>query len=163
MGEIRWMTYSELAEALGIGGDSARNLVRRKRWQRQTGNDGLARIGVPVEHLQEHAKSNDGEINPPTDAPTDGEVDEGVIQILNRHIERLEAEIENLKSERDVERVRAAQVEVLQAVLNLERKRFEDLHQDRDALRQERDRLLERVMAPPPKNGFLDRLRRAFG
>src|SRR5215204_3639735 len=72
--DTRWMTYDELAKALGIGGDSAPNLVRRKRWPRRPGNDGLARVGVPVEHLTEHAPTDapsEGAIDPPADPPTD--------------------------------------------------------------------------------------------
>ena len=68
MSDVKWMTYAELAAALGIGGDSARNLARRKRWSRKPGNDGLARIGVPAEHL-EHRKLEP--VSPPTDGPTD--------------------------------------------------------------------------------------------
>src|SRR5215213_4373920 len=103
--DVRWMSYAELAEALGIGADSARNLVRRKRWPRRPGNDGMARIGVPVEHLTRapidppaNAPDDgaaDGTIDPPADPPTDG----GIIPILNRHIERLEAEVKSLQSE----------------------------------------------------------------
>src|SRR5690242_16654426 len=33
--ETRWVTYDELATALGIAPDSARRLVARKRWPRQ--------------------------------------------------------------------------------------------------------------------------------
>lgn len=139
MSDVRWMTYAELAEALGIGGDSARNLVRRKRWGRQAGNDGLARVGVPIEHLAEHAQPPIDEATPP---PVDPPADGGIIPILNRHIERLEIEIENLKTERDTERARAVQVDVLNAVLEVERKRVEEL-------RAERDKLLNRIMTPP--------------
>lgn len=142
MSDVKWMTYAELAEALGIGGDSARNLVRRKRWGRQAGNDGLARVGVPVEYLAEHAPITspiDAPAEPPVDAPIDG----GIIPILNRHIERLEIEIEKLKTERDAERTIAAQVGALNAVLEIERERAAEL-------RAERDRLLDRLMAPPP-------------
>jgi hypothetical protein len=46
-----WLTYHELADRLGIGLESARTLVKRKRWPRQKGNNGLARIEVPLEHL----------------------------------------------------------------------------------------------------------------
>jgi hypothetical protein len=41
------MTYDEVAEALGIARESARQLVIRKRWGRRKGNDGRARIAVP--------------------------------------------------------------------------------------------------------------------
>lgn len=63
-----WLTYAELAERIGITGESARNLVRRKRWLRRPGNDGVQRIGVPADYLAERAA------DPPThgddDAPT---------------------------------------------------------------------------------------------
>ena len=92
--DIRWMTYQELADALGIGGDSARNLVRRKRWARQLGNDGMTRVGVPVDYVQEN-RASDGEsddtVDPPSDAPTDGGA---VLAILTGHINRLERELE---------------------------------------------------------------------
>jgi hypothetical protein len=48
---IEWLTYDELADRLGIGRESARTLVKRKRWARQPGNDGRARIGVPLEEI----------------------------------------------------------------------------------------------------------------
>jgi hypothetical protein len=156
--DTRWMTYDELAKALGIGGDSARNLVRRKRWSRRPGNDGLARVGVPVEHLTEHAPTDarsDGAIDPPADPPTDAPADGGIIPILNRHVERLEAEVKLLQSELFVERATAAQVGALQAVLAIERQRIAEL-------RQERDRLLDRMLTPPAP-GVWARLRRAMG
>src|SRR3954447_1670086 len=133
MSDVRWMTYAELSEALRIGGDSVRNLVRRKRWPRKPGNDGLARIGVPVEHLSEHAKPegtisppSDGSNNPPVSAPIDPPIDGGIAQTLNRHIERLEREMEILKGERDAERARAIQVDALRAALEIERQRVEE-------------------------------------
>ena len=48
---VEWLTYDELADRLGIGRESARTLVKRKRWARQPGNDGRARIGVPLEEI----------------------------------------------------------------------------------------------------------------
>jgi hypothetical protein len=49
--DTRWLTYDEIAAALGITPDSARRLVARKKWSRTAGNDGKARIGVPVERI----------------------------------------------------------------------------------------------------------------
>src|SRR5215210_449601 len=49
--ETRWLSYDDLAKALGITPDSARRLVARKRWPRKPGNDGRALIAVPVERL----------------------------------------------------------------------------------------------------------------
>ncbi len=44
-GAVRWMTYDEIAEALSINRESARQLAIRKRWGRRKGNDGKARVG----------------------------------------------------------------------------------------------------------------------
>ena len=44
----RRMTYAELAAVRGISPASAVRLVRRKHWPRQTGNDGIVRVLVPV-------------------------------------------------------------------------------------------------------------------
>ncbi len=148
MADVKWLTYAELAEALGIGGDSARNLVRRKRWQRKPGNDGMARIGVPVEYLTEHVKPVKADeaidppisspIEPPADALSNPPSDGGIIEVLSRHIERLEREVESLTQERDTERARAAQVDILNAVLEVERRQTGEL-------RRERDHALERL------------------
>jgi chromosome segregation ATPase len=92
---------------------------------------------------------------------------------LTSHISRLERELQTLKEEhaversrfrdeaevlrqeRDAERLRAAQVEALQAVIEAERQRVEDLRADREQLRADRDRWAEQaatlaVPAAPP-------------
>lgn len=51
-GDTRWMTYAELAEARGIKEPAAVRLVQRHKWERQPGNDGAARIAVPVVQLR---------------------------------------------------------------------------------------------------------------
>jgi hypothetical protein len=48
----RRMTYAEIAEARGISLPSARRLVLRHRWPRQTGNDGIVRVTVPLTALK---------------------------------------------------------------------------------------------------------------
>lgn len=65
----RSMTYAELAAALGIGDKSCRNLVRRKGWRRRPGNDGVARIDVPIEALERDTSTNTS-IRAPISAPT---------------------------------------------------------------------------------------------
>ena len=47
-----WLTYRELAEALAISAEAARQKAIRARWQRQRGNDGKARILVDLEAEQ---------------------------------------------------------------------------------------------------------------
>jgi hypothetical protein len=44
----RRMTYAELADIRRTSVPSAMRLVRRKNWPRQTGNDGVVRILVPL-------------------------------------------------------------------------------------------------------------------
>jgi chromosome segregation ATPase len=44
-----WLTYRELAQALGISAEAARQKAIRARWQRQRGNDGKARILIDLE------------------------------------------------------------------------------------------------------------------
>jgi hypothetical protein len=43
-----WMTYAELGAARGISTASATRLAFRRKWSRQVGNDGIARVSVPV-------------------------------------------------------------------------------------------------------------------
>jgi outer membrane murein-binding lipoprotein Lpp len=51
-GETRWLSYAELAKARGISKSSATRLAFRRRWARQIGNDGTARVAVPVRELE---------------------------------------------------------------------------------------------------------------
>ena len=44
-----WMTYREIAAARRVKLAAAVRLVQRHKWRRQTGNDGTARIFVPIE------------------------------------------------------------------------------------------------------------------
>ena len=45
--DIRWLTYAEIGRARGISTASANRLAFRRKWRRQTGNDGIARVAVP--------------------------------------------------------------------------------------------------------------------
>jgi hypothetical protein len=44
-----WLTYAELGERMGKSAEAARQRAIRKRWRRQVGNDGLARVLVPAD------------------------------------------------------------------------------------------------------------------
>ena len=50
--DSRWMTYAELAQARGIKEPAAVRLVQRRGWERHQGNDGSARVAVPVAELR---------------------------------------------------------------------------------------------------------------
>lgn len=122
--DTKWLTYRELAEALGIAHDSARRLANRnKLWPRQIGNDGMARIGVPVERLPERkdvvvpagvdqdAGTGDGE-----DAPLDASAATlRIIAALDGHIETLRDQLAKAEAmtERERERADRLQAEAL--------------------------------------------------
>jgi hypothetical protein len=132
MSDTKAYTYAELAAALGTGVPSVRNLVRRKRWARVNGNDKLARILVPVDYVEKERQqpAPTGGMPHAAQAAAQDAPQETALMVLTRHIERLEAELEPLRS---VE----AQVAALQATL--------------EAVREERDHLRAR-------RGFLARL-----
>ena len=48
----RWMTYGQLAAARRISRASAERLARRMKWRRQGGNDGFARVLVPLAFIE---------------------------------------------------------------------------------------------------------------
>ena len=48
----RRMTYAELAAIRWISALSAERLVRRHKWPRQTGNDGVVRVFVPLTEVR---------------------------------------------------------------------------------------------------------------
>lgn len=153
---MTWLTYDELAERLGIERESARTLVKRKRWARQTGNDGKARIGVPDDALEARDAPGDdprhdpAHVSPPDPVqPPEQPPDHvpAVVEVLTRHIERLEAQVEAalqraadrdaVATERDL---LAAQVEALRGALDV-------AGQDRDRWHE----LATRTPEPPPR------------
>ena len=97
------VTYAELAARLGITEDSAKRLVRRRKWPRKTGNDGKMRIDVPVDRLVVTPDSP-GDTPPvsPGDSPEGRPGDDSAVTIA-----RLEAEISGLKALVEAERARA--------------------------------------------------------
>src|SRR4051812_17342595 len=112
--ETKLLTYPELAEALGITPASAKRLAQRRRWPKQPGNDGRARVIVPVERLErQHVVAGDVTDDAGGDDAADVAGDDAgvtaiVVGALSRHVERLEKEIEALKSEHAAVLSRAA-------------------------------------------------------
>jgi len=130
----RLMTYDDLAAALGIAPDSARRLVARKKWSRRPGNDGKARISVPADALPDVAP-----VIPPDVTPViTPDVAPDALQVLTRHIERLEAELTAMRAERDKAGELALQLAALTATL--------------EAVGAERDRW--HAMATAPRGWF---------
>lgn len=93
------VTYAELAARLGITEDSAKRLVRRRKWPRKTGNDGKMRIDIPVDRLN-LTPDSPGDTPPVSPGVSPG--DDPAVTIA-----RLEAEISGLKALVEAERARA--------------------------------------------------------
>jgi hypothetical protein len=161
MSDTKLLSYAEIAAALGIGGNSARALVRRRRWQRKAGNDGLARIEVPIEYLAEHAKAaqTKGDDSPPysspatspSGGPSSSPSEGGVIEAFERHISRLEAELATLRQEHDAARrdlvlaqVEAATLPALRETISALRTALDGEKARLGEIRAERDRLAAR-------------------
>lgn len=137
--DVMWLDYDELSRVFGIERESARRLVMRKRWARSKGNDGKARVGVPIDCLPPVTPTITGErmisvAGDVTGTTREGEVTvvtgknpvdvtpdtvpEPVTAVLVRHVERLEAEIAELRTRAADRDTIAMQVEALRAVLD---------------------------------------------
>lgn len=165
----RLMTYAELAEFLGKSEEAARQFAKRRRWRRSISNDdGKARVSVPVEFLEmprppvdpRPEEEPDAE-QPPVDHPDTLEV----LAMLRSRIAELEGELSGARTALDVERVRAAQVDVLQAMLAAERtrvedikaseaRRIEDLQAERDRWMAQAERLIPLATPVPKPTGW---------
>src|SRR4051812_46497643 len=129
----RWMTYAELAELMGCPSGAARARAVRRRWRRQIGNDGLARVLVPDgEDLSPKwtptVRLNDSETTPQTDpapsAPTTPSPRDHDAELMAK-LERLQAELVEM-----ARKLGAAEADVTNA-----KGLAEELRQDRDAWR----------------------------
>jgi len=129
--DVRWLTYDEMAEALGIGRESARVLTKRKRWPRRAGNDGKARIGVPEDEIT--ARSD-----PPSDPGSDPGAEPDQVTELRVLNARLEAQIEALRAIAAVEKTQAER----------ERRMLEDALQEAKAQRDKWCAQAERLALP---------------
>jgi hypothetical protein len=165
--DAKLMTYAEVADALGITVKSARNLARRHRWQRKPGNDGMARVEVPLDYLADKAPPSEGTakgaaegaVEGPAKGPVEtaeGSVEataegsvEGVlsgtlIAAFERHIQRLEQEIEVAKRESALVQAEAAAAPALRDTIAALKGALESDRSLIAELRRERDRLTAR-------------------
>jgi len=160
MSDVRSMTYAEIAVAFGISPDSARNLVRRKRWARKPGNDGLARIGVPMEHLERVARTTSpptaGPIEGSTGAPTSGTVggatSDLALSVLMQHVKRCEAEIEALNQKLDAACKQASERDIIAAHLAALDVALSEVRSERNYWRDHAERLSLALMPPAQRS-----------
>ena len=71
----RRMTYAELAAVRGISKHAAETLVRRRKWLKQIGNDGVVRVLVPPDEAPRRQRvTTNTDCDPPLSAPLIREV-----------------------------------------------------------------------------------------
>jgi hypothetical protein len=140
----RRMTYAELADVRGISAASAERLVRRRRWPRQAGNDGVVRVLVPLTEARNHKEHATSDVPPDNDtdvrtssrtSPLTSAPDipltvrtlESAVEALREQLVKANqwAEAEHAQAERAELRAEAdrARADVLQAALGEERRR----------------------------------------
>src|SRR3954462_10529760 len=167
-----------MAEALGIGRESARVLTQRKRWPRRAGNDGKARIGVPDEEIAArnyapHGPRSDARnASPnaaPDDAPNDTRNDAPSLELIELRVlnTRLEAQIEALRAiavaEREqTERERQAERERSERERQLLEKAISEARAERDRWAAQAERLALTALKPfeQPQAEFVARIGR---
>ena len=167
----RWLTYDDMATALGITPESAKRLAMRRKWPRRPGNDGRALVAVPEDRLSQAAIGDDVDDSEGDDTGgvTGGITDEGrsdaraLIGFLERRIDELSEEVAEARTEArgarfeaESLRVQAGKVDVLAALLEAERTRVIEARAEMmarvevgrallEAVQAERDRLLVQV------------------
>jgi len=169
------LTYGELADQLGIERETARQLVKRRRWPKWKGNDGQVRFSVPEEMLTVRSESGADPVADRVEtgalpdaltgsSPVADRSETGVLPVLERHIGRLEAQLEE-SNRRAAERdALAAERDILNAQLDALRDatalQLEALRQSTDmqvsalraalsAAEQDRDRWYKSATTPP--------------
>jgi hypothetical protein len=112
----RWMTKAELATARGISVESADRLIRRQGWRKVPGNDGRARVLVPLSGLRTFEQPRaDSPTDAPAPAPTDNtqavHIAEAALATLREQIGRERVRADSAQADRDRLTARVAEAE----------------------------------------------------
>lgn len=101
-----WMTYIEAAAALGMTVESVRQRARREGWRRTLGNDGKARVQLPLDTARVPAgDDNDNASAPrPRHRPEPDTAHTALIEAHRAQIATLEARAVELRVDLDRER-----------------------------------------------------------
>jgi hypothetical protein len=130
------LTYGELADRLGIEREAARQLVKRRGWPKWKSNeDQQVRVSVPEQWLTSRPETGFRPDDETGAEPVENRVEPGVLSVLTRHIERLEAQLDEAQKragEIALERDEAVSAAVAER---------DTARSERDAARSERDRV----------------------
>jgi hypothetical protein len=134
--DIRWLTYAELGQARGISTASATRLAFRRKWRRQVGNDGTARVAVPLAETQTRQDKAPDDRN---DARNDDRGDiSHVVMVLEASVASLSDRASAAEKRADRAEIRAESAEAranqAEQALSEERKRADQLELAQDRL-----------------------------
>jgi hypothetical protein len=158
------LTYPELATRLGRSEDAVKSLVKRKRWRRSIGNDGLARITLDEAELTDMAnpdrrgvgrppanstwvKATEPRSNPVHDLQAKLAVAEALATERKEALDREREQVEALRRDLSVAREIAATVDPLRSAVEALRGALDAEKHRLAEVRQERDRLYEAAIA----------------
>lgn len=103
-----WQTYVQAAQALGLTVEGVRQRARREMWRKQVGNDGRARVIVPIDTTAPPAPADDTPGNRPEARPNTKRLPAaapaGEVNALQARITDLQSEL--ARSWQDVDRER---------------------------------------------------------
>jgi hypothetical protein len=147
--DVELLTYKEIAERFGMTVDSARIKARRRHWQVTPGNDGLARVHVPVELIPAEPRQRQERQDDDWGALAErfASLGEQLAEALSGQQElqsRLDAARIEAAEAKAAEREARAEARLLREALDLERQHRERYEQ---ALAMMRLPWLERVLA----------------
>lgn len=104
--DLKWLTYDEAAELLGIKADSVRRRAAARKWPRRVGNDRKSRVGIPPDVIPEriHETTPNNPDYPDTSPQADLSAD---LAAARAKIEGLEARLADTQADRDAWRQQA--------------------------------------------------------
>jgi hypothetical protein len=145
--DVTWMTYAELGRVRGIDAASAKRLAIRRHWRRQAGNDGTARVAVPVtEATPRKAKPSDDAGDDTRDVTSDVT---RVINALDSAVVTLREQLAHAENRADQAEVRAEQAQSradrAEQAIESERNRADRAESGFNAERSRADALRDRV------------------
>lgn len=127
--DIIWMTYDEAARVLRIKPDSVRRRAASRKWPKQLGNDGMARVGIPRDIIPDDTPALTPDVSPDNpdssgqiraelqDALAKISALEGDLKAAQIAISALETRLEETQGDRDAWKDQAKELTKTQAEL----------------------------------------------
>jgi dsDNA-specific endonuclease/ATPase MutS2 len=108
--DVRWMSYAELGQVRGISTASATRLAFRRKWRRQSGNDGTVRVAVPIDEAKPQ-KAREDKDDDRADITRAVTALETAVSTLRDQFEHERGRAERAEQAREAERTRADRAE----------------------------------------------------